>query len=130
MDRTAALVRLRIDVAADSRPVLSQAVLDTILDDARVIDPNGRRPTDPAYVPTWNLAYAARRGWEAKAALVAGDFTFSADGASYSKGDVLANIERMISLWRAKDTGVITTGEDREANLVPSLRLGVNNGTV
>lgn len=106
MDRAGALARLTEMVAADQRPVLSPDTVGRLLDDFRVKDRDGNLVTDPGYVETWNLNAAAAEGWRRKAALVAGDFTFSADDASYSKGDVLANMERMVAMYAAKDVGV------------------------
>lgn len=128
MDRDGARARLAVMVAATSRPVLSPDALDLLLDDARTIDSDGRRVQDDGYVPTWNLNYAARKGWEAKAALVAGDFTFTADGAGYNKGSVLANMERMVAMYAAKDVGTLTVEGDREAGAEAGIRLGVNSG--
>lgn len=106
MDRAGALARLTEMVAADQRPALSAESVGRLLDDFRVRDRDGNLVTDPGYVETWNLNAAAAEGWRRKAALVAGDFTFSADDASYSKGDVLANMEKMVAMYAAKDVGV------------------------
>lgn len=115
MDRPGALARLTEMVAADQRPVLPPASVGRLLDDFRVRDRNGNMVTDPGYVETWNLNAAAAEGWRRKAALVAGDFTFSADDASYSKGDVLANMERMAAMYAAKDVGVASfAGRERD----------------
>ena len=43
---------------------------------------------------------------------MAGDFTFSADDAQFDKGSVLANCERMVSLYAAKDVGVLNRRAD------------------
>lgn len=43
-----------------------------------------------------------------KSAKVAGDYSFSADDASYSKGDVLANCLEMEARYAAMDNGTST----------------------
>jgi len=95
MDRAATLARLKLDAAASSRPALSDDELGLILDRNRRPDPEGRVFGDDGYVPTWDPNAAAADAWNVKAGRVAGDFSFSADGASFSKGDVMANILEM-----------------------------------
>lgn len=115
MDKAGALARLTEMVAADQRPALSAESVGRLLDDFRVRDRDGNLVTDAGYVETWNLNAAAAEGWRRKAALVAGDFTFSADDASYSKGDVLANMEKMVAMYAAKDVGVASlAGRERD----------------
>jgi hypothetical protein len=92
-------------LAASSRPVLADTDLDALLAAFRVRDGLGRLPADAGWEPTWNLNAAAAEGWRWKAARVAGDYSFSADDASYSKGDVLAQCEAMVAMYAAKDTG-------------------------
>lgn len=110
MDRATAKARLINMVAATSRPVLSSGVapsdIETLLDMVRLPDNQGRLIGDTGYVEeNWDLNSAAAEGWRWKAAKVAGDFTFSADGASYSKADVLAHCLEMEQTYLAKVTG-------------------------
>lgn len=126
MDRTEALARLGRMVASDQRPVLSDADLGDVLDGAATIDADGYRPTDPGYTPTWDLDRAAAEGWTRKAGRVAGDFSFSADGASFNKGDVLAHCEAMAATYRARGVHVLTVADDRLAGPYRSPRLQVN----
>lgn len=113
MDRDAALAALTDMVAAESRPTLSTETLGRLLDAATVADRDGRQPTDPEWVPTWHLDYAAAEGWRLKAGKVAGDFSFSADGASYQKADVLANCLAMEAKYAARCHGVIRVVRER-----------------
>lgn len=106
MDRATALANLGDMVAATTRPVLDVAALGRLLDASAIPDPIGTSPEDTAnWVPTWDLNRAAMEGWRRKAAAVAADFSFTADNASYSKGDVLANMERMVAMYAAKVSG-------------------------
>jgi hypothetical protein len=112
--RAAALLDLTSRCAAASRPALDAAVLSAILDDYRVADADGLRPTDTGWTETWDLNLAAAEAWRRKAGLVAGDFSFSADDARYDKGAVLANMEKMVALWLAKSNGVlVVAGAER-----------------
>lgn len=123
MDRTVALARLRVMAAADQRPVLSTEDLDTILTAYSTVDADGRLVTDAGWVGTYDLNGAAGEAWRAKAARVAGDFTFSADGASYSKGEVMANCLQMAAEYAGKSLGVVTLGTERSATIYDSPRL-------
>lgn len=105
MDRAAAKTRLSSMVAASSRPVLTDLQLEDLIDQGAVQDVTGNYPSAATWTPTWDLNVSAMEGWRWKAAQVAGDFTFSADGASFDKGAVLVQIERMVALYAAKCHG-------------------------
>lgn len=107
MEQTVARTRLSGMVAASSRPVLSQEELDAILEANRVPDTLGRLVTDQGYTPTYDLNRAAAEGWRMKAGKVAGDFDFSADNASYSKGAVMEKCLRMEAHYASRVLGTI-----------------------
>lgn len=109
MDREVALTLLTEKVAATSRPVLDPAVVSALLDANPQEDRTGRGPTDTLWEGTWDLNAAAAEGWRMKAGKVAGDFNFSADGASYSKADVLAHCLEMESRYASMSHGVMNT---------------------
>lgn len=109
MDREVALTLLGEKVAATSRPVLSETALGALLDAYPVADATGRRPVDEGWVGTWDLNAAAAEGWRMKAGKVAGDFNFSADGASYSKADVLAHCLEMETKYASLSHGIMQT---------------------
>lgn len=113
-------------VAADERPALSADAIHDLLDGAAIPDAAGRLSTDPTWEPVWDLDRAAAEGWRWKAGAVAGDFTFSADGGSFSKGEVLAHCEAMADHYAARGLGIITAREDRLAAPYDSPRLLVN----
>jgi hypothetical protein len=126
MDRTVALTRLTNMVAASERPVLSLDDLDALLAAWAVPDQDGRLPQDPTWSGTWDLNAAAADGWRWKAGRVAGDFTFSADDASFSKGDVMAKCLQMADEYAAKGMGYIGVRDDRAHAPYDSPRLRVN----
>jgi hypothetical protein len=109
VDREVALGILTDRVAAASRPVLSDATLNRILDQWATPDTEGRPASDAAWVPSFDLNAAAAEGWRLKAGMVAGDFNFSADGASYSKADVLAHCLEMEAKYASRSHGVLAT---------------------
>ena len=107
MDEATARTRLTAMLGGDARPTLSDDEVTALLDSYRLADSDGRAPGDEGWTGNWALNAAAAEGWRWKSAKVAGDFTFSADDASYNKGDVLANCERMVAQFAALDNGVI-----------------------
>ena len=114
MDRATALSRLRPMVAADQRPALSDSDLGGLLDGARARDSLGRYHGDAGWAETYDLNRAAMEGWRLKAAKVAGDFSFQADNASYSKGEVLASMERMVAMYAQKVQGSTGSPVERD----------------
>lgn len=113
MNRVTAKARLSLMVASSSNPVLSDADMNTLTDLARRQDAAGRWPSDAAYDgddATYDLNAAAAQGWGWKAGKVAGDFNFSADGASYSKADVLAHCQEREAFYGGKVRGSMQTG--------------------
>ncbi len=67
-----------------------------------VIDASGNEPADDAWVSTYDLAACASELWAEKAAGVAADFTFSADGASYSRDQVYAQYMRQVRYYGSR----------------------------
>lgn len=104
----------------NARPSLTDSELDALLATYALRDEDGRAPTDDAWTPTYALNAAAAEGWRQKAARVAGDFGFSADGASFSKGDVLAHCLAMEAHYAALDTSMV--GQARNTDY-PTRRL-------
>lgn len=89
---------------ASARPALTDPELDAILAAYALRDTDGRAPVDDGWSPTYAMNAAAAEGWRQKAARVAADFNFSADGASFSKGEVLARCLEMEAHYAALDT--------------------------
>lgn len=101
MNRADTLARVKMLGATDARPVLADADVDLLVDQATIADADGNSPYDTAWVETYDVNLALALVWAAKAARVAGDFNFSADDASFSKGDVLAHCLDMEAKYRA-----------------------------
>lgn len=119
MEREVALALLRDKVASTSRPVLAEATVAALLDAYPMPDADGREPQDTDWVGTWDLNAAAAEGWRMKAGKVAGDFSFSADGSSYQKADVLAHCLEMEAKYASMSHGTLRTWANR-----PSLPAG------
>ena len=107
MDDAEARQRLERMTAAASEPTLDAGALDDLVAIAKRPDVDGLLPTDAGWTPTWDLNAAAAAGWTWKAGQVAGDFDYSDDAGSYSRGDVFAMCERMAEHYRKKTSGTI-----------------------
>ena len=105
MDLATARARLARLCASTEAPTLTVDDLDDMLAQAARADADGRRPADDGWTPTYDLDAAAVLAWEAKAAKVAGHFSFTADGASFDKGKVLENIQAMIKYYGGRAGG-------------------------
>lgn len=110
---TAALARLTILTDATGRVPLAEAELKLCLADAAVVDADGRLVDDPDWVGAWDWNYAAGRGWDLKAGKVAGDFSFSADDASYSKDTVMQKCLEMAQTYYGRTLRTQPLGGDR-----------------
>lgn len=94
--------RTRLERMLAGEPVLSTVEIDDLLEDAKRADSGGRIPTDPAWVPTWDLEYSAAKGWEWKANKVSGDFRASFDGQSFDLQQVYDHCMKQAAHYRAQ----------------------------
>ena len=67
-----------------------------------VADDDGTEPAATAWVPTYDLARAATEIWEEKAASVAANFAFDADGASFQKQQQHEQYMRQARLYNSR----------------------------
>lgn len=102
----AALARTLLLSGASSRPAVAEADVATILQSHALADPTtGALPSAPDNAAAYDVNGAVADVYATKAAQVAGDYSFSADGASYNKGDVLANLLEQEAKFRAMSSG-------------------------
>lgn len=98
--------------AASSRPLLTPDEVKAAVRQYPRVDVDGIAADMAGWTPTWDLNRAVAELWGIKAARVAGDFTFGADGASYNKGDVLVQCLKMEAHFSAKLAGSFSTAGD------------------
>lgn len=93
MDATAARQYIADRCRADDDPSLTAGELDELLELAKIKDPAGRPPSDPAWVPTWDLEPAIGQGWLRKADKAAGmyDQVSLGDGLSFARQSLYKN---------------------------------------
>lgn len=109
MDEPTARDHLAAMVAAESEPALDDDELDMLVDLARRADSDGRAPDDDDWSPTWDLNAAAAEGWRRKAAKVAGEFGFAADGQTFQRHQAHAMCLAMEERYRRRVAGSVTT---------------------
>ena len=97
-----AAVWLARTAAADQFPTLDGADLYGILDDAKRADSNGIAPSGATWVPTWDLATAARDAWRVKAGRATAAYDFTTDGQMFSRSEVHKMCMAMADEWRGR----------------------------
>jgi hypothetical protein len=95
MDRATAKLRLQNMTAYDEDPVLADADLEGLLDDCRLTDSAGLLPDDPDWDPTWDLNFAASKGWDLKAGRVSGRFRFEEDNQVFHRNQIFDHCQAM-----------------------------------
>lgn len=106
-----ATARLTDMVAATCQPVLSEAELGRLLEQAKMPDRFGAKPTDAVWTPTWELNQAAAQGWRLKAGKAASDVSFGADGATYNRKEAIENCRAMAKDYEARIVRGVSTVE-------------------
>lgn len=97
-----------IDQAAT--PPLTDADLDLCLEQARVVDQQGRPPTDPDWTPTYDLAWAAADTCELRAARTAASeqlTTVTSEGTTLRT--TTADWRAMADWWRLRSRATAGT---------------------
>jgi len=79
------VLRLRRMTAEAGSATYTDGDLVAAIEHYPVADADGYLPAADAWTPTYDLAQAAAEIWDEKAASVAANFAFDADGASFQK---------------------------------------------
>jgi hypothetical protein len=105
------LLRLRRMTAEAGSATYLDSDLIAAIQRYPLTDADGHDPDSAYWTPVYDLARAASEIWEEKAANVAANFAFDADGASfqkqqqfeqYSKQARLYNSRRTVGVWEAE----------------------------
>jgi hypothetical protein len=98
-----ALEELRDMVAANAHPKLSESQLARLLSIAGPRkDTEDRAPSDEKWSSTYDLDAVAAEAWRQKAALVAGDFSFTDGGSRLDRAEVIKNCLLMAQEYTKK----------------------------
>lgn len=106
-----------IIAAIEARPVPDKRGVAPFVWDYTTTPPS--QTTNTNWIETYNLNQVAADIWEEKAAAVACDYAFSADGASYSRNQKFEQYMRMAQKFRARGTLGVIELASRERQLTP-----------
>jgi len=104
------IARLRRMVAESGTATYTDSLLVSAISSYPLPDASGEWPyltsgsANTAWTPTYDLARAAADVWEEKAAAIAGNFDFTADGATFNKSQVTEHYMKQARLWRSRRT--------------------------
>ena len=104
------IARLRRMIAEPTSAVYTDGDLAAAIERYPVADAQGYWPLESAWTATYDMAMAASEIWDEKAASVAANFAFDADGASFQKQQQHEHFQAQALKWRARRVpGVWTT---------------------
>lgn len=106
------VTRVSTLAAASARPALTDAEVKASIKAHPIPDRFGTSVDVDGWEPTWNVPLIVSELYGIKAAKVAGDFTFTADGSSFDKGAVVAQLLALEASWAAKVVGGVATGRE------------------
>lgn len=95
MTEADALIQLEGMVAASSDPALTDAEVYDLLLRARRSDEFGFFFDEPEWTPTYDLRWAAREGWLLKAGKASPQFSFTTDGQTFHRSELLDHCLQM-----------------------------------
>lgn len=98
----AQVVRLRRMIAESTTDTYADTELEEWIESYPVADDDGNEPDDIDWTTTYDLHAAAAELWAEKAATVAADFSFSADGGNYSRNQVYEQYMKMSRFHSAR----------------------------
>jgi hypothetical protein len=105
------LARLRRMTAEPTTATYSDGDLVAAITRYPVADFEGYEPGDSAWIDTYDLAQAASDIWSEKAAAVASNFAFDADGASFQKQQQHEHYMAQARRYRALRVAGVWTAE-------------------
>lgn len=115
--------RLRRMVAEPDDSTYTDTDLQGYVSRYPLLDADGLDPLDEDWVPTYDLHAAAADVWEEKAAAVAADFNFAADGARFDRSQIHAQYQAQAQFHRmrraAKTMTLIAWPEESNVDTMP-----------
>lgn len=96
------VARLRRLVAEPTTDTYTDLDLVEYLERYPLDDATGNEPTDTSWTGNWDVNLAAADVWEEKAAAVASNFDFAADGGDYKRSQAYTQMSAKARSFRAK----------------------------
>lgn len=103
MSATAAMIaRVRRMVNEPDDTTYDDDAIAEFIEAYPLLDSDGNEPDEEDWEATYDLNAAAADIWAEKAAVLAGDFDFSADGGNYSRSQAYEHAMQMSRYYRAR----------------------------
>ncbi len=101
---TEAEARAEIEAMTEAAmaPTLSPADIDLLVRKAKRADSNHRVPSDPAWVPTWNVAYAIALGWRMRRQRITGRINYTVSGMTVNRAQFYDRCRELEKEWRTR----------------------------
>lgn len=87
-----------------SAPTLDGEELEYLLRRAKRADSSGRAPSDAAWEPTFNIAFAVGLGWELKAGKLVDAYDFKSKDRSFNRSQMRKHCLDQMKLWKSRAT--------------------------
>lgn len=91
---------IRLFTEAGTAPLLTDGDIAVLMRKAKRYDINNRPPSDPAWIPAWDLAYAIAMGWQLKASRCVNYTDFSAGQQKISRSQRYKQCVEMMKYWK------------------------------
>jgi hypothetical protein len=102
MNEIEAKARIAELVAMNDEPQLASHDLDRLTELAARKDEYGRARGEAGWVPTWNIPYAAAKGWELKSTRLTTKFMFMSGGKMFSRNQMFEHCMQMARHFRGQ----------------------------
>lgn len=120
--------QLRRMVAEPEQDTYTDALLSAAIARHPLPDADGYAPTNTAWAGAWCINSAAADIWEEKAAALAGDFDFSADGGDYKRSQAHAQMMGMARAYRSRrSTSALVLRAQPRPETAPGLTAWIGN---
>ena len=120
--------QLRRMVAEPTQDTYTDALLSAAIARHPLPDNLGYMPDNTAWAGAWCINSAAADIWEEKAAALAGDFDFSADGGDYKRSQAHAQMMGMARAYRSRrSTSALVLRAQPRPETAPGLTAWIGN---
>ena len=104
-----ALAYVKLKSHAGNAPIVADADIESLLLTCRLADSDGLAPDDEGWTGKYDLNLAIAEVFEVKASMVATNFDFSADGASYKRSQTPEFFRAQARIYRNRRSGSVFT---------------------
>jgi hypothetical protein len=96
------IAKLRRMTAEPTDTTYSDAELVEYIEAYPLVDAEGYAPNDPSWTATYDMNQAAADIWNEKAAVLAGNYDFSADGSSFHRSQAYNQAMQQSRYYRSR----------------------------